>query len=96
MNVENYITPSTITTKMVMLLAIISTDVFLNTTVIYADVYSEQGLGGENTIQGGSGKEPYVFLLIASAIQMICQLCLLFWYFFLVWRTFLFRFGLLY
>ena len=36
-----------------------------------------------------------LFVAIASSIQVGLQLTLLFWYFFLVWKTFPFRFGLL-
>ena len=36
-----------------------------------------------------------VLMWITTSLQAIIHFCIIFWYFFLVWKTFLFRFGLL-
>ena len=95
MNVENYVASSTITNKVMLLFIIVSLDALLHCAAIFCDMNSELGLVDEDSPSGGNKNLPFYIGLVCAGLQVVLQLSLLFWYFFLVWRTFLFRFGLL-
>lgn len=70
---------------MSILLVLIVCDVIGQSIMLYGDADSDRFHGGS-----------WMLLLYAgSGLQALVQICYMFWYFFLVWRTFLFRFGLL-
>eukprot|EP00347_Sterkiella_histriomuscorum_P021156 403335036 len=57
-------------------------------------------INGDGLLQTGSYNKPNVDLqkfigLALLGIQVVMHFCFIFWFFFMVWKTFLFRFGLL-
>lgn len=95
MNVENYISPATMTWKLGVYMILIFGDIGLQCGVYFADMMT--GVPSDTGSINGPFSESmtYFFVLSASSLQVAIQLTLIFWYFFLVWKTFLFRFGLL-
>ena len=95
MDVEKYVTATTLTTKVFIFLFLIFADICLSCGTLFADAYSTQPQ--EDSINAPFDKtRSFTFLAAASSIQVGLQISLIFWYFFLVWKTFLFRFGNLY
>lgn len=71
MNVESYISSSTITNKMVLILVIITLDIICNTWVLYTDCKSEFDLGDDDSVQGNKKQFPFIFTIVASSLQFI-------------------------
>jgi hypothetical protein len=68
-------------------------DVGFNSIVLFCDMQSDlSSQPGVNNINTGLMS---ILAIIFIALQLILHLILIFWYFFLVWKTFPFRFGLL-
>ena len=95
MDVEKYVTATTLTNKVSTFLVLIFADICLSCGTLFADAYSAQPQ--EDSINAPFDKtRSLTFFATASSIQVGLQISLIFWYFFLVWKTFLFRFGNLY
>ena len=75
------------------MLLIITVDLAITSAVLFCDSYS--GIASPNHPTKVDASAVSLFLIIGSAIQVILHLMLVFWFFFLVWKTFLFRFGML-
>ena len=85
--------PTTITKNIVGFLAIMTVDIVLNSIVLFQDMWSNlPNPPSDNQINRGLAM---VLAIVGSSLQVILHLILIFWYFFLVWKTFPFRFGML-
>ena len=92
MNVEHTVSSSTITTRIVPLIAIITVDMTAQVVAVFASMDNDS-LKDPDSIQGTNHWQTTVLGIWAAGCQAACQIALLFWFFFLVWQTFLFRFG---
>ena len=93
MNVTDQVSAATLTGKISVLLIIIAADLAITSAVLFCDSYS--GINSKENPNKVQGQSVFLFLVIGSAVQVILHLMLVFWFFFLVWKTFLFRFGML-
>ena len=69
-------------------------DLYMSSLVMFSDMDSGQ-VASNQSYNGHNTKRDRNDVFIVSGVQVVLYLVLLFWYFFLIWKTFLFRFGLL-
>ena len=92
MNAEGLMSAGGLSKKIVSFLILITLDIFLSMFVIFVDMSGDMGSDLNTNSPFTSLKD---FGMIGSAVQLVIHFMLIFWYFFLVWKTFMFRFGLL-
>ena len=94
MDIEKFITPHTLTWKMGFFFLLMVCDIGFTCGVCFTDTYTDI-VDDKESINGGFNQEgALAFVVVASSLQVGIQLTLIFWYFFIVWKTFPFRFGL--
>lgn len=92
MNVEQHVSSSTITSRIVPLIAIVTLDMATQILALFSAMDNDSLKDAESR-QGDDHSLTTTMAFAAAGGQAACQIALLFWFFFLVWRTFLFRFG---
>ena len=94
MDIENSITPMTLSNQLVAFFFMMFIDVALSCGVIFCENYTDIISDSESINGGFKQEQALVFNVVASSLQVGLHLTFLFWYFFLVWKMFPFRFGL--
>ena len=84
---------NTVSNSLVGLLIMIAIDVCCNSFVLFCDM--ESSLPKPPGVNNVDPNLMFILAIVLIALQLILNLILIFWYFFLVWKTFPFRFGLL-
>lgn len=80
--------------KMWSLLVIMTIDMVCNSWIMFCDMDSGQ-VADPTKISKSARNADKILVFVLSGIQVVLYLALLFWFFFLIWRTFPFRFGLI-
>jgi hypothetical protein len=90
MNTQNNgITSSSVSNKIGFFYALISMDIICNTGSLMLDM---NGDAKESGLEHDVNKGLHSALgFTCTGLQLIIQFCMIFWYFFLVWKTFLFK-----
>ena len=71
---------------------IVLIDLFAQVQIIFMDLNLKERY--PNDIREGHRSTEMVFFVLLMGVQFVTHFCLIFWFFFLVWKTFLFRFSL--
>ena len=78
--------------KIVTFLVLMLADIFFSCYIIFIDL--SKTLGSSKSVNAPFNLAGDATLAtILSGVQIIVHFCLIFWYFFLIWKTFMFRFG---
>ena len=97
MNSEDIRSAGQISGKVVTFLIIMVVDMSLGLLSLFAD--NSEKLMSESVEKEHPGWDPELVLILGvfvfPGVQFALQLCLLFWYFALIWKTFMFRFTVL-
>ena len=91
MNVEGLSSAGSLGTKLSWFLVFMGLDIGITSYTCLLDVHA----GFKTTNRDVNTGFMQVLMWITTSLQAIIHFCIIFWYFFLVWKTFLFRFGLL-
>ena len=92
MNAEGLVSAGGLSKKIFSFLILITLDIFLSVFMVFVDLSGDMGSSASPNAPHENWKD---FGIIGSAAQLVIHFLLIFWYFFLVWKTFMFRFGLL-
>mgnify|MGYP006922980497 CR=1 FL=1 len=92
MNSEGLMSAGGLSKKIISFLILMLLDIFLSSYIVFIDM-SDYLASDKNPNAPHAGQETDFFML--SGLQAILHFCLIFWFFFLIWKTFMFRFGLL-
>ena len=92
MNAEGLMSAGGLSKKIVSYLALMSLDIFFSTFIIFLDL--SKTLASDKNVNAPFNSDGDASMVaILSGIQMVVHFLLIFWYFFLIWKTFMFRFG---
>ena len=94
MNAEGLMSAGGLSKKIVSFLILVCIDIFLSCYIVFIDL-SENLSSDKNVNAPFDTSADKGFASAISALQLVLHFCLIFWYFFLIWKTFMFRFGLL-
>ena len=92
MNSEGLMSAGGLSKKIISFLILMTLDVFFSSYIVFIDM-SDYLADDKNPNAPFSSQAMSFFML--SGVQAILHFCLIFWFFFLIWKTFMFRFGLL-
>merc|ERR1719458_802121 len=92
MNAEGLISAGGLSRKLITFLVLMLIDIFFSSYVIFIDMSKK--LGSNKNVNAPFNKDgDATMATIFSGVQVLVHFCLIFWYFFLIWKTFMFRFG---
>ena len=92
MNAEGLMSAGGLSRKIVTFIVLMTLDIFFSCYIIFIDL--SKRLGSSKSVNAPFDKNAdSMFASLLSGIQIIVHFCLIFWYFFLIWKTFMFRFG---
>ena len=78
--------------KIVTFLVLMLCDIFFSSYIIFIDL--SKRLGNDKNVNAPFNKgADAAMATILSGVQIVVHFSLIFWYFFLIWKTFMFRFG---
>ena len=92
MNAEGLMSAGGLSKKIVSFLILMILDIFISCYILFVDLGGK--LGSDNNVNAPFPGEKDIGIIL-SGVQLVFHFCLIFWYFFLIWKTFMFRFGLL-
>ena len=92
MNAEGLLSAGGLWKKIISFLVFCTVDLSISCYIVFIDM--GDSLASENSENAPFSSEKGN-ALIMTAVQFILRFCLIFWYFFLIWKTFMFRFGLI-
>ena len=91
MNAEGLVSAGGLSKKIVSYLIVLCLDLFISVFVVFIDVSNQ--LKSDNNPNAPFGRDDEMIFMALSALQLVLHFVLIFWYFFLIWKTFMFRFG---
>jgi len=94
MNAEGLTSAGGLTRKLVTFLILCIIEVALSVFVHFIDLSKSMGSDKNPNKPFNPGNENTLVIFMTGA-QTILHFILIFWYFFLVWKTFMFRFGMI-
>ena len=92
MNAEGLMSAGGLSKKIISFMIIMTLDIFLSCYIIFIDM--SDYLASENNPNAPFSSQSDQFFMLSGA-QALLHFLLIFWFFFLIWKTFMFRFGLL-
>ena len=92
MRINTLISSGSYSRKLLVLYFLLFSDIFCNTFIVFCDF--TEGLN-EKYSKNTAAENGMMIGQLLNVLQCVFQLGLIFWFFFLIWKTFLFRFGLL-
>lgn len=87
-------TASSLHGKMWSILVIMTVDMVCNSWIVFLDMDSKQ-VANPSQITNSQVNADKITVFVLTGVQVVMYLALMFWFFFLIWRTFPFRFGLI-
>ena len=94
MQQEQKVNASSLHGRMWAFLIIMSADVICSSLIMFCDMDSRQVLS-KASVNKHNIKLDKILVFVFSGICAALYIALVFWYFFLIWKTFPFKFGLL-
>ena len=94
MNAEGLMSAGGLSKKIVSFLILVCIDIFLSCYIVFIDL-SENLSSDKNVNAPFDTSADKGFASAISALQLVLHFCLIFWYFFLIWKTFMFRYTLM-
>ena len=99
MNLEGSVSSAVVAKNLVGYLCISGLDIILNAMILFADMSKGSGSGEFLPVHTDhailDSRQYFILAIASSSVQIVLHFVLVFWYFFLVWKTFPFRFGML-
>ena len=92
MNSEGLMSGGGLSKKIISFMTLMTGDIFLSCYIVFIDM-SDYLASDKNPNAPFGSQDQFFFML--SGVQAVLHFCLIFWFFFLIWKTFMFRFGLL-
>ena len=91
MNAEGLMSAGGLSKKIVSFLVLVLLDIGFSSYIIFIDISKK--LASSKNVNEHDVNSEVTIAIILSGVQLLVHFLLIFWYFFLVWKTFLFRFG---
>jgi len=92
MNAEGLLSAGGLSKKIVSYLILIAIDTFFSTYILFIDL--SRNLPSDLNANAPFNMGAEVLLVhIFSGVQLFIHFTIIFWFFFLIWKTFMFRFG---
>ena len=93
MNAEGLMSAGGLSKKIVSFLLLTILDTFFSVYIVFIDLSKTLAHPKSENAPFSLGSENDLATLV-SGLQLVLHFVLIFWYFFLIWKTFMFRFGL--